>query len=250
MQTEERRLSLAQKILLVEEQQETVDQLRPSLEQEGYRVLVSRDGEDALRTVTDEMPDLVVLDVTLPGIDGSTFLKRLRRNPETARMPVLVLSGQGENVDKIIGLELSAEDFMTRPYNALELVARVKALLRRSSMAPPTRVLRAGEIEMDLDRYTVTVQGKEVRLTTKEFELLRTLLEAKGRALRREFLMEKVWSYDRDADIESRTVDVHIRRLREKLGSEGRRILTVRNVGYRFHTAAEWIRFGGTSGGG
>jgi len=105
-------------------------------------------------------------------------------------------------------------------------------------------VLRAGEIEMDLDRYTVTVQGREIRLTTKEFELLRTLLEAKGRALRREFLMEKVWSYDRDADIESRTVDVHIRRLREKLGTEGRRILTVRNVGYRFHTAAEWIRFG------
>ncbi|HKY33164.1 MAG TPA: response regulator transcription factor [Candidatus Polarisedimenticolia bacterium] len=238
---------MPQKILIVEEEQELIDQLRSPLEHEGYRVLVTRDGEEALRAVTDEVPDLVVLDSTLPGLDGAGFLKRLRRNPETSRLPVLVLSGKGEDVDKVIGLELTAEDFMTRPYNPLELVARVKALLRRSSMAPPARVLRAGEIEMDLDRYTVTVQGREIRLTSKEFELLRTLLEAKGRALRREFLMEKVWSYDRDADIESRTVDVHIRRLREKLGGEGRRILTVRNVGYRFHTAPEWIKFGSGS---
>jgi len=244
MLNEERRLAVAQKILLVEEHHELVDQLRPALEHEGYRVVISKDPEEALRAVTEEMPDLVVVDLSMPGLDGSAFLKRVRRNPESARLPVLVLAGQGENVDKVIGLELSAEDFMTSPYSHIELVARVRALLRRSSLAPPARVLRAGEIEMDLDRYTVTVQGREIRLTTKEFELLRTLLEAKGRALRREFLMEKVWSYDRDADIESRTVDVHIRRLREKLGTEGRRILTVRNVGYRFHTAAEWIRFG------
>ena len=146
MQNEERRPAQAQKILLVEEQQETVDQLRPALEHEGYRVLVSREGEDALRAVTDEMPDLVVLDITLPAIDGASFLKRLRRNPETARMPVLVLSGRGENVDKVIGLELSAEDFMTQPtpdpFTPIKAATRVLMLDTRQTDRP--RKLKMG----------------------------------------------------------------------------------------------------------
>ena len=225
---------MAAKILVVEDDQVLRDFLRSRIEDEGYQVVTAGDGEEALRSVGREMPDAIILDLVLPELDGLAVRERLRAEPETARLPILILSGEGDQIDRILGRGADADDFMTKPYNDQELVARLKTLLRRTALLPPARIIRAGAIEMDLDRYVVTVGGSEVKFTSKEFELLRTLMEAKGRALRREFLLEKVWGYGRSSDIESRTVDVHIRRLREKLGPDGSRILTVRNVGYRF----------------
>jgi len=227
------------KILLVEDDQILCRFLRSRLEGQGYRVTTAADGEEALRAVARDQPDAIILEILLPELDGLSVCRHLRGNPETAQLPILVLSGNGDQVEKMLSFELGADDFMTKPYNEQELFARLKALLRRSAILPPDRIIRIGLMEMDLDRYVVTLDAQEVKLTSKEFELLRTLIEAKGRALRREFLMERVWGYMGGAEIESRTVDVHIRRLREKLGSEGRRILTVRNVGYRFEASLE-----------
>ena len=222
------------RILVVENDQTLRDLLRTQLEPEGFKVATANDGEEALRAVGLEVPDAIVLDLALPELDGASVCRRLRADPETARIPILVLSGEGEKIDQLLDLDLDADDFITKSYNDQELFARLKTLLRRTALSPPTRVLRAGAIEIDFDRYVVKVGGEEVRLTSKEFELLRILMEAKGRALRRAFLLEKVWGYGRSTDLESRTIDVHIRRLREKLGPDGAGILTVRNVGYRF----------------
>ena len=231
--------NVSAKILLVEDDQILCRFLRSRLEGQGYRVTTAADGEEALRAVARDQPDAIILEILLPELDGLSVCRHLRGNPETAQLPILVLSGNGDQVEKMLSFELGADDFMTKPYNEQELFARLKALLRRSAILPPDRIIRIGLMEMDLDRYVVTLDAQEVKLTSKEFELLRTLIEAKGRALRREFLMERVWGYMGGAEIESRTVDVHIRRLREKLGSEGRRILTVRNVGYRFEASLE-----------
>jgi len=221
--------------LLIVEADETLRHfLRSRLEAEAYTVVTATDGEEALRAVGLEMPDAIILDLVLPELDGLSVCRRLRANPQTARIPILVLGGEGEHIDALLNLDLDADDFMTKPYNDQELFARLRTLLRRTALAPPTRMIRAGTIELDLDRYVVKVAGEEVRFTSKEFELLRTLMEAKGRVLRREFLLEKVWGYGRSSAVESRTIDVHIGRLRDKLGPDGSSILTVRNVGYRF----------------
>ncbi|HZI92713.1 MAG TPA: response regulator transcription factor [Patescibacteria group bacterium] len=225
---------MAAKILVVEEDEPLKQLLQSRLEAQGFNVVTAVDGEAALRAVGFEMPDAIILDLELQGQDGLSVCRQLRANPETARVPLLVLSGEGEQIDQLLNNDLDADDFMTKPYNDQELSARLKGLLKRTAQSPPTRMIRAGSIEMDLDRYVVKVSGKVVSFTSKEFELLRALMEAKGRALRREYLLEKVWGYGQSADVESRTVDVHIRRLREKLGPDGAGILTVRNVGYRF----------------
>ena len=237
-----------EKILIVEDDESLRQFVRSQLEAQGYRVVTAGDGEEALRLLGREVPDAIVLDLVLPDLDGLTLCRRLRAKPETASLPILVLSGKGDQVDEVLSLELGADDFMTWPYNEQELIARLKGLLRRTALSPPSRMMRAGSIEIDLDRYVVTVGGQEVRFTSKEYELLRTLMEARGRALRREFLLEKVWGYGGGSGVESRTIDVHIRRLREKLGDDGARILTVRNVGYRFDMSVEWaLKAGGGS---
>jgi len=225
---------VAAKILVVEEDEILRRSLRGRLEAEGFRVVTVSDGEEALRAMGLEMPDAIILDLDVPEVDGMSVWRRLRTDQDAARVPILILGGDGDNLDQVVSPDLNADDFMTKPYNNQEMIARLKTMLRRTALAPPSRMLLAGAIEMDLDRYVVKVGGVEVRFTSKEFELLRTLIEAKGRALRREFLLDKVWGYGGSADVESRTVDVHIRRLREKLGPDGGCILTIRNVGYRF----------------
>lgn len=224
------------KILVVEDEQDIVELVRYHLEREGFRVVAASDGPGALRAIAGEKPDLVILDLMLPGIDGLEVCRRLRRDPSTVRLPIIMLTAKGEEVDKIVGLELGADDYVTKPFSPRELVARVKALLRRSTEPEMAEVFRFGSLEVDVGRHTVTVQGGAVELTSKEFDLLRALIAAKGRVLSRDFLLEKVWGYERAFEVESRTVDVHIRRLRQKLGPEGCRILTVKNVGYRFDT--------------
>jgi len=232
---------MAPKILIVEDEQGVVDLLRARLEPEGFQVIAAYDGPEGLRAVTEARPDLVILDLILPGLDGVELCRRIRRQPETARLPILVLSGKTEEVDKVVMLELGADDYVTKPFRPKEVVARVKSLLRRVSTPAPPRVLRVGTLEVDLDRYTVFVAGEPVSLTAKEFELLKALLEAKERTLTRAFLLERVWEYGEELEIETRTVDVHIRSLRKKLGSEGARIITVRNVGYRLDTTSPHV---------
>ncbi len=230
---------MAQEILIIEDMEPVVQAIRMVLEGEGFRLLTAQNGRDGLRAVSEQKPDLVILDLILPDMDGLEICRKIRKNPDVARVPILILSGKAEEVDKVVGLAVGADDYLAKPFGDKELVARVKALLRRSAAPPESKVIRAGAIELDSERYTVGVSGNPVALTSREFELLKALLYAKGRALTRDHLLETVWGRDRAIGIETRTIDVHIRSLRHKLGSEGRRILTVRNIGYRCKTSEE-----------
>ncbi len=221
------------KLLIVEDMESVVTLLRTILEREGFEVVSAQDGLEALEAVRREKPDLLLLDLILPGLDGLEVLRRIRNDPQTAHLPVIILSGKEEERDKVIGLEIGADDYVTKPFQANELVARIKSRLRRSATTEPARVLKVGNLEMNLDRYTVTLAGRPIHLTSKEFSLLRALIMTNGRVLSRDALFESVWGHHKDADLQSRTIDVHIRSLRNKLGPEGRRIFTVRNVGYR-----------------
>lgn len=227
-----------EKLLVVEDDGNLVKLIMYNLKKEGYRVVAATDGESGLSALRREHPDLVVLDAMMPKLDGFEFLKIIRRE---TRVPVLMLTARKEELDRVLGLELGADDYVTKPFGVRELIARVKALLRRAAPVAdgaPGGLLRAGGIALDPERYTVTVGGKAVILTTKEFELLKLLLSAKGRALTRERLLEKVWGYDRSMEIDTRTIDQHVARLREKLGGEGAIVVTVKNVGYRIKAEA------------
>jgi two-component system, OmpR family, alkaline phosphatase synthesis response regulator PhoP len=221
------------KILIVEDMESVVTLLRSLLEREGFQVTTAPDGVEALEAVRRDKPDLVLLDLMLPGLDGLEVCRRIRHDPVTAHLPIIILSGKEEETDKVIGLEMGADDYITKPFQANELIARVKGRLRRSAPTDPARVLKVGGLEMQLDRYTVTLHGQPIHLTSKEFNLLRALIMTNGRVLSRDALFESVWGHHKDADLQSRTIDVHIRSLRNKLGPEGNRIFTVRNVGYR-----------------
>lgn len=228
----------AHKILVVEDSQEIAFALRKCLEDSGFHVVVAGSGGAALSLLTAEKPDLVILDLVLPGLDGLEVCRRIRQQPDTARLPVIILSVRSEMVTKVVGLELGADDYLVKPVGVSELIARVRAHLRRAASEPRSTVLQTDNLKVDLDRRTVSVAAQAVELTAKEFSLLRALLEANGRVLSREQLLEDVWDFEEGADIMTRTIDVHIRRLRSKLGAEGRRILTVRNYGYRFESSA------------
>ena len=220
-----------EKILVVEDDKDIVRLLKYNLEKEGYRVVLAADGEAGLSAARKEKPDLLILDVMVPKLDGFELLKIIRRE---TRAPALMLTARKEEVDRVLGLELGADDYVTKPFGVRELLARVKALLRRAGPAEAAAAfLRSGGIEMDVERYEVRVRGKDVPLTSKEFEFLKILLQAGGRALTRDQILEKVWGYDRSMEIDTRTVDQHVARLREKLGAEAARVATVKNVGYR-----------------
>lgn len=222
------------KILVVDDEKDITALVAYHLEREGFRVLQAYDGLQALDLVKRERPNLLILDLMLPVMSGLDVCRRLRKEPDTARLPILMLTAKAEETDKVLGLELGADDYLTKPFGPRELVARVKALIRRSEEAPAEEVVKAGALEIDLGRYTVSVRRRPVELTAKEFDLLKALILAKGRALTRDYLLDHVWEYQQASEIESRTVDVHIRRLREKLGPEAKRIVTVKSVGYRF----------------
>lgn len=224
------------KALVVDDEQAIVDLVRYHLEKEGIQCVEAADGNTALRLAREHRPDLLVLDLMLPGVDGLEICRLLRRDQHTASMAIIMLTAKAEEVDRIVGLEMGADDYIVKPFSPRELVARVKAVLRRGQ-APSSDVLRRiGELEVDEAKYQVRVGGTPVELTVKEFDLLCALIQAKGRVLNREQILESVWGYANAIDIESRTIDVHIRRLREKLGSESQRVVTVKGVGYRFET--------------
>jgi DNA-binding response OmpR family regulator len=228
---------MATRVLVVDDERDIVELVRYHAEKAGFECLTAADGPTALRLARDWRPDLLVLDLMLPGIDGLEVCRRLRRDAATAALPIIVLTARAEEADRVVGLEVGADDYVVKPFSPRELVARMKALLRRTRVAaapgPGRPAMRLGDLEVDEGRHRVSVKGVPVELTVKEFGLLVALLRAGGRVLSREQLLETVWGHAHAAEIESRTVDVHIRRLREKLGSEARRILTVKGLGYQ-----------------
>jgi phosphate regulon transcriptional regulator PhoB len=224
------------KVLVIDDEKDIVSLLRYHLEKSGFQCLEGMDGSAALRLVREHHPDLLILDLMLPGMDGLEICRQLRQDITTARLPILMLTAKAEEVDRVVGLEVGADDYVVKPFSPRELVARVRAILRRAHEPVELSAKRIGELEVDESRHSVAVQGTPVELTAKEFGLLCALMRANGRVLNREQLLEGVWGYADAAEIESRTVDVHIRRLREKLGSEAKRIVTVKGVGYRFDT--------------
>jgi phosphate regulon transcriptional regulator PhoB len=221
-------------VLVVEDEPDIRNLIVHHLTRDGFRCRAVASGAEALQRVKAATPDLVVLDLMLPGMDGLDVCRRLRSDPGSARVPIIMLTAKADEVDRVLGLEMGADDYVVKPFSPKELVARVRAVLRRARPASTAQVLSGGAITLDTARHHVTVGGAPVELTPKEFELLHALLESAGRVLSREHLLSKVWGYARADEIESRTVDVHVRRLRAKLGDESRRIATVKSIGYRF----------------
>lgn len=218
-----------------------------ALEQLHFETVTARDDDEMLRSLHAEQPDLLILDASLPPAGGLALCRRLRENPATAALPIIVVTSEDNHSQKIEALEMGADDCVTRPLQVSELVAHIKAVSRRTHPETAGGRLRAGPIDMDLERWTLRVSGQPVELTKKEFRLLQVLLEAKGRALTRDYLLQEVWSHGTIHGLDTRTVDVHIGRLRRKLGAAGRYIITVRNVGFRFDILAEWITNSGSS---
>jgi two-component system phosphate regulon response regulator PhoB len=225
-------------VLVVEDEPDIRDLIVLHLSQEGFRCRTATSGADALAEVRAARPDLVVLDLMLPALGGLEVCRRLRAEPSTASLPIIMLTAKADEVDRVVGLELGADDYVVKPFSPKELVARVRAVLRRARgpAAGATPVLRAGALTLDPDRHHATLDERPLTLTPKEFDLLQALMESTGRVLSREQLLARVWGYAHAEEIESRTVDVHVRRLRAKLGDEGRRIATVTGVGYRLES--------------
>ncbi|MCM8763256.1 MAG: response regulator transcription factor, partial [Candidatus Omnitrophica bacterium] len=199
------------------------------------KTLSATDGEAALEVAARYCPDLILLDLMLPGIDGLEVCKNLKANTKTAHIPVIILTAKSQESDKIVGLELGADDYVTKPFSPRELIARIKAVLRRVKEKDKlSEVLKIGDLTVDFSKIQVYIKNKPVELTAKEFELLKTLIKAKGRVLSRDYLLDNIWGFDHAMEIQTRTVDVHIRTLRKKLKGEARRIITVKNYGYRF----------------
>ncbi len=222
-------------ILIVEDEKDIVKMLEYNLQKEGFKTLSARDGEDALDAANRDHPDLVILDLMLPGMDGLEVCKALKQGAKTAMIPIIMLTAKVQESDKVIGLELGADDYMTKPFSPRELIARIKAVLRRMTEKDRSpELMRIGELTVDLSKIRALLKDKPVELTAKEFELLKTLIKAKGRVLSRDYLLDTIWGFDHAIEIQTRTVDVHIRTLRKKLKSEAKRIVTVKNYGYRF----------------
>ncbi|HEX6309732.1 MAG TPA: response regulator transcription factor [Longimicrobiales bacterium] len=225
------------RILVVEDERDIAALVAYHLTKEGYRVRTAEGGQEALEAVSADRPDLVVLDLMLPGFSGYEVLLELRRNGDTADVPVVVLTARRDESDRVKGLELGADDYVTKPFSPRELVLRVTAVLRRAQSPAVTaggRTLRAAGIIVDLNALRVALDGEELELTPTEYRLLVTLLERRGRVQTRQQLLENAWGIH--ARIETRTVDMHVQRLRTKLGPYGSLIETVRGFGYRFRS--------------
>lgn len=224
---------MAESLLIVDDERDVTDLLVYHLQRAGYKTLTAHDGAVALQKARDHLPALVVLDLMLPGVEGTEVCKRLKADPKTAHIPILMLTAKAEEVDRVLGLELGADDYVTKPFSPREVVLRVKSILRRAQgEAEAVEVLKIGDIVVDRARHEVTVKHKLVELTATEFKLLATLMERRGRVQSRDRLLNDVWGYE--GDVDTRTVDTHMRRLREKLGKAADCIETIRGVGYRF----------------
>ena len=223
-----------EKILVVDDDVNICELLRLYLEKEGYTVSIVNDGESAVKSFGEIQPDLMLLDIMLPGEDGVSILKKLRANPKTRNLPVILLTAKDSEYDKVIGLDSGADDYVAKPFGIMELISRIKAVLRRcghEGTVSDDCVYNIGCITLNTKKHSVEVDGNSVELTLKEFEVLRLLMKNQGTVITRDILLEQIWGYDFDG--ETRTVDVHIRTLRQKLGHGGNIIKTIRGVGYR-----------------
>lgn len=219
-------------ILVVDDEADVVDLVRYHLNRAGFDVDVASSGMAALNAARQRRPDAIVLDIMLPQMSGTEVLQKLRREIDTAKIPVLMLTAKGLLSDRIAGLELGVDDYITKPFSPRELVLRIQNLLRRIRDTQTAAILEVDGFRLNKSNFEITVQGKRLDLTTTEFKLLTTLVERRGRTLSRETLLQDVWGYENAID--TRTVDTHVRRLREKLGRAASRIVTVRGEGYRF----------------
>lgn len=225
---------MAAKVLIVEDEEGIASLVRDALQEAGIDCVHAGDGPAALTLVGSTCPDLVVLDLVLPGMDGLEVCRRLRGDTRTSHLPIIMVTGRAGEVDRVVGLELGADDYVVKPFSARELLARVKALLRRASPKTIAETKRVGLVELDEARHQLRVDGKQVELTATEFLILNALMSADGRVLGREQLRQAGSGATGGVRLQSRSVDVHMSHLRDKLGPEGRRLVTVKGVGYRF----------------
>jgi DNA-binding response OmpR family regulator len=229
-----RKLRVMPKILVVDDEPDAVELIKFNLKAAGYEVTTAADGDEALKKARALLPDLIVLDLMLPEVDGLEVCKILRRDPKVSAVPIIMLTAKAAEIDRVLGLELGADDYVTKPFSPRELVLRIKRLLRADAAAPEAKAdnLVLKELSLDIPRHLATVKGKTIDLTATEFKLLTVLARRRGRVQSREQLLQDVWEYDNLID--TRTVDTHMRRLREKLGPVAKYLDTVRGVGYRF----------------
>jgi two-component system phosphate regulon response regulator PhoB len=221
------------RILVVDDEPEAVELVEFNLKQSGYAVITAADGAEALKKARGQTPDLIVLDVMLPEMDGFEICKTLRLDPATAKIPILMLTAKAAEIDRVLGLELGADDYLTKPFSPRELLLRIKKILSRGQTEEkPREQLRFGDLLIDVPRHIASWKARTVDLTATEFKLLTTLAQRAGRVQSRDSLLRDVWEYD--SLIDTRTVDTHMRRLREKLGPASKHLDTVRGVGYRF----------------
>jgi two-component system phosphate regulon response regulator PhoB len=221
-------------ILVIDDEKDVLELLRYNLEKNGFEVIAARDGESGLNAAASSPPDAIILDIMMPGLDGLTVCRRLRAEPRTARIPILLLTAKAGEADRVVGLELGADDYVVKPFSPRELVARIRALLRRTSTAAAeSETLKRGDLVVDSGRHEVTWAGRPVALTATEFRILQYLAARPGRVCSRTDIIDG--AFGRDVAVVDRTVDVHVTALRKKLGKGGDLLETVRGFGYRLH---------------
>jgi two-component system phosphate regulon response regulator PhoB len=224
---------MKQRILVVDDEPDLLELVRVNLAQAGFEVETASGGREALECVRRSAPDLIVLDLMLPDIQGTDVCRELRTDPEFARLPIIMLTARADEVDRVVGFELGADDYVTKPFSPRELTLRVRAILRRrSQQIDEEESLEHRSLRLDSERHRCFVENVEVDLTAKEFDLLKRLMRRPGRVSTRDQLLEEVWGHD--VTVTARTIDTHVKRLREKLGNAGAMIETVRGIGYRF----------------
>ncbi|MCX7694338.1 MAG: response regulator transcription factor [Caloramator sp.] len=226
----------SEKILIIDDELHIVELIKYNLEMNGYKVYYALNGTEGINIAYEKKPDLILLDIMLPEMDGFEVCKKIKRDDELANIPIIMLTAKGEEFDKILGLELGADDYITKPFSVRELVARIKVVLRRNTKDEKQQnVINIGNLTIDLERHEVIKDGRKIELTLKEFELLKLLVLNKGKVMTRDFLLDRIWGYEYYG--ETRTVDVHVRHLRQKIEDDDknpRYIETVRGIGYKF----------------
>ncbi len=226
---------MADKVLIVDDEEDLTELVAYNLEKSGYETLKAYNGKEAMDQAIQNLPNLIVLDLMLPDLDGFEVYRNLQRNAKTANIPVIMLTAKADEMDRVVGLELGADDYVTKPFSPRELNLRVKAILRRSvpPSEPANKVIEYGPVRMDPERFEVSIAGEPITLTSTEFKLLQELVTERGKVLTRIQLLENVWGYV--SNVTERTVDTHIKRLRQKIGPIGAAYVeTIRGVGYRF----------------
>ncbi len=224
---------MGERILVLDDEPDLLELVRVNLDQAGFRVETAESGRDALERLRRSPPDLLILDLMLPDVSGTEICRRVRSDAQLCQLPIIMLTAKADEVDRVVGLELGADDYVTKPFSPRELILRVRAVLRRKQPQWTTsEALEHGAVRLDPERHRCFVDTDEIDLTAKEFDLLHVLMSRRGRVLTRDHLLEQVWGSD--IAVTSRTIDTHLKRLREKLGAAGGLIETVRGVGYRF----------------